>query len=122
MAPPLDVTLGPNVLERVSAQQGREPMERTIRSGSVSQEQERTKEKGRTSVQELQMAVDDMNRKAQDLRRSVQFSVDRELNMTVVKVVDSRTEEVVRQIPSEEFIEISKALRESRSLIFDAEA
>ncbi len=96
-------------------------MERTIRSSSVSQEQERTKEKGRTSVQELQMAVDDMNRKAQDLRRSVQFSVDRELNMTVVKVVDSRTEEVVRQIPSEEFIEISKALRESRSLIFDAE-
>ncbi len=96
-------------------------MERKIRSSSVSQEQERTKEKGRTSVQELQMAVDDMNRKAQDLRRSVQFSVDRELNMTVVKVVDSRTEEVVRQIPSEEFIEISKALRESRSLIFDAE-
>ncbi len=121
MAPPLYVTPGPNVLERVSAQQGSEPTERNARSGSVSQEQGWAKEKGRTSVQELQAAVDDMNRKAQDLRRSVQFSIDRELNMTVVKVVDSRTEEVVRQIPSEEFIEISKALRESRSLIFDAE-
>jgi len=97
-------------------------MEQADPSKSVPGEQKRTENRRKPAVQELQSAVDEMNRKAQDLRRSVRFSVDRELNMTVVKVVDPRTDEVVRQIPAEEFIDIAKALRESRSLIFDAEA
>ncbi len=72
-------------------------------------------------LQELASAVDDMNNKAQNLQRSLQFSVEKELNLTVVKVINPDTDEVVRQIPSEEFIAIARAFEETRSLLFDAE-
>ncbi len=121
MAPPTDIAIRPNLLERTSLQQGREPVERANRLKPAFEERGQTEKKGQPLVQELRSAVDDMNKKAQDLQRSVQFSVDHELNMTVVKVVNPQTEEVVRQIPAEEFIEIAKALKESRSLLFNAE-
>ncbi len=73
-------------------------------------------------LQELTVAVDEMNRQAQNLQRSLQFSVEQDLDLTVVKVVNPNTDEVVRQIPSEEFIAIAKAFEETRSLLFDAEA
>ncbi|RSM27239.1 flagellar protein FlaG [Aeromonas salmonicida] len=37
---------------------------------------------------------------------------ERELNKVVIKVVDSDSKSVIRQIPSEELIEISKRIRE----------
>ncbi len=73
-------------------------------------------------LKELAAAVDDMNRRAKNLQRSLQFSVEQDLNLTVVKVINPQTDEVVRQIPSEEFIAIARAFEETRSLLFDAEA
>ncbi len=73
-------------------------------------------------LQELTRIVDGMNERAQNLRRSVRFSIERELNLTVVKVINPATDEVIRQIPSEEFIEKAKTLEETRSLLFEAEA
>lgn len=123
MAPPTDIVIGANLMERASLQHGKGQIEVASPSKPIvrNQEQKPEREKKPSLVQELQSAVDDMNRKAQDLQRSVRFSVERELNMTVVKVVNPQTDEVVRQIPAKEFIEIAKALKESRSLLFDAE-
>ena len=45
---------------------------------------------------------------------SVNFHVDSELNQTVIKVVDADTHKVIRQIPSEEMLAISKRLQEFR--------
>ncbi len=42
--------------------------------------------------------------------QNLQFSLDEDTGRTVVKVVDSGTNEVIRQIPSEELLAISKAL------------
>ncbi len=123
MAPPSDVAIGINPTDRAALHQSKGRREAAETSITVVREQGGGSQgKGEQStIQELQSAVDDMNKKAQDLQRSVQFSIDRELNMTVVKVVNPQTEEVVRQIPAKEFIEIAKALKESRSLLFDAE-
>ena len=41
----------------------------------------------------------------------VSFSVDKELNQTVIKVIDAETEKTIRQIPSEEFLEISRRVQ-----------
>ena len=48
---------------------------------------------------------------------SVQFSVDNETGKTVVKVIDKSTEEVLRQIPSEEMLAIAKALDDIKGLL-----
>ena len=42
---------------------------------------------------------------------SVNFSVDTELDRTVIKVMDSQTKEVIRQIPSEEWLSTAKKLK-----------
>lgn len=58
----------------------------------------------------LNQVVDDLNSYAQNVRRELHFSVDKESGHTVIKVVDSESQEVVRQIPPEEVTEMSQHL------------
>ena len=50
---------------------------------------------------------------------SVRFEKEQDMDQLVVKVVDSETDEVVRQIPPEELIELTKTLNELRGNIVD---
>jgi len=63
---------------------------------------------------EITKAVEQLNSHVQTLNRDLQFSVEEELGLgrTIVKVLDSETKEVIRQIPSEEVIKIAKQLKE----------
>ena len=56
------------------------------------------------------------------LRRNLQFSVDEDSGRTVIKVVDTDSEEVIRQIPPEEILNISRSLQKIEGALFDAEA
>lgn len=65
----------------------------------------------------------DLEKQVQDLHGiaalkgwSVNFSVDKDLDRTVVKVVDSKTKETIRQIPSEEWLYTAKRLKEFSEL------
>ena len=53
---------------------------------------------------ELRNAVDHLNELARSVRRELQFSVDEGTGRTVIKVIDSESEEVVREIPPEEIL------------------
>ena len=66
--------------------------------------------------------VSDLNNLVRELHRELHFSVDEESGDTVIKVVDSATDEVVRQIPSEEVVRMRKHLKEAAGLIFDDSA
>lgn len=48
---------------------------------------------------------------------SIQFSIDDDTGRTIVKVIDKETDEVIRQIPNEEVIAISKALDKLQGLL-----
>ena len=63
------------------------------------------------SVQEVRQAAEDVARYVDSVSRSLQISVDGELDKPIVTVLDSATEQVVRQIPSEEIVAIAKFLR-----------
>ena len=57
---------------------------------------------------------------AEFLNQQVSFSYDQRINQIVVKVTKGSTEEVIRQIPSEEMIElITKFRKDFRGLIFN---
>lgn len=43
------------------------------------------------------------------------FSIEKDLNRTIVTVTDKNTDEVIRQIPTEEFIKRAKRICETRS-------
>jgi flagellar protein FlaG len=48
----------------------------------------------------------------------LQFSVDDKSGETMIKVVDSKTDEVVRQIPSEEVVRLRQRLEDVAGVIF----
>lgn len=52
-----------------------------------------------------------------NINSNLKFSVDDETGQTIVKVVDSATDEVIKQIPSEEMVAIAKAMDKLKGLL-----
>lgn len=75
-----------------------------------------TKAEGNSNQAELEKQVQDLHETAVLKGWSVNFSVDKDLDRTVVKVVDSKTKEIIRQIPSEEWLDTAKRLKEFSEL------
>ena len=76
----------------------------------------------RASVQQVESAVSKISDFVQNFQRDLQFSVDKDSDRLIVKVVDSETQEVIRQIPSEEMLRIARSLDSSESLILREKA
>lgn len=62
------------------------------------------------SDEELEDAVEKVGKAVSAWRSELEFSVDKESGTPVVKVIDRQTEQVIRQIPSEEMLRIAKSL------------
>lgn len=58
-------------------------------------------------------AVERVNEYVQTIQRNLEFSVDEDLDRTIVKVVDRVSGEVIRQIPDETFLELARKLDEN---------
>lgn len=63
-------------------------------------------------------AVGNLNQFVQKLTRTLQFSVDEESGRTVIKVVDSETNQLIRQIPPEEVLVLARNLAKGEGVIF----
>jgi len=55
------------------------------------------------------------------LNRKLSYSINKELNQVVVKVIDSKTDKVIRVIPSETLLKLHSRMKEVIGLIFDEE-
>lgn len=77
-----------------------------------AQEQQQT-------ARDLARATADLSQYIQTVSRSLQISVDKDLGSTVITVLNADTDEVVRQIPREEVLQIARFLAEQQA---DAEA
>ena len=67
-------------------------------------------------------AVQSANAYVQSVSSSLQFSLDKDTGHTVVKMIDTETEEVLRQFPSEEMLAISKSIDRMQGLLINREA
>lgn len=72
--------------------------------------------------QKLQESVDELNDFIQPHNTSLRFSIDDESGSVVVKVTDKETQEVIKQIPSEEALELAKALDKLKGLLIQQQA
>jgi flagellar protein FlaG len=61
---------------------------------------------------DLKQAVGQLNDYVQNMQRDLQFSIDKDSGITVVKVIDTKSEKVIRQIPSEEALKLARSLAE----------
>jgi flagellar protein FlaG len=80
-------------------------------SKSLEQQQER--------VEALQERVAELNDHMQNFNRSLQFTVDESSGDTVIKVIDSETDELVRQIPSQTLLDIRNAVDKYRGVLLE---
>ncbi|NQD95465.1 flagellar protein FlaG [Pseudomonas sp. CrR25] len=72
--------------------------------------------------EEVEAAVATIQDFVQSVRRSINFSLEEGSGRVVVKVTDAGSGDVIRQIPSEEALQLAENLAEVRSLLFKAEA
>lgn len=75
-----------------------------------------------TNSDRVKESVSKINKTIQALARDLQFTVDEDTQMSVVKVIDTQTKDVIRQIPSEEVLAIAKALDKVQGLLFKEKA
>lgn len=72
----------------------------------------------------VEQAVSQVNEFVQNLNRDLQFTVDEDSGRTVIKVLDTETKEVIRQIPPEELLRIANYLFDAKgsSLLLKVQA
>lgn len=70
----------------------------------------------------VEQAVSSIQQFVQNIQRDLNFSLDDSSGNVVVKVTDGTSGEVIRQIPSEEALQLAESLDQMRSLLFKAEA
>ncbi|QDF96489.1 flagellar protein [Azoarcus sp. DD4] len=75
-----------------------------------------------TSLEQVQQAMEDVRKAITPVAQDLLFSIDEDTGKTIVKVVDASTDEVIRQIPSEEIISIAKALDKLQGLLVQQKA
>ena len=69
--------------------------------------------------EEVTEVVNRMNDFVQSIQRDLSFSVDDETGHEIVQVIDTETSKIVRQIPSEEFLQISKSISSLNGILFE---
>ncbi|THF73021.1 MAG: flagellar protein FlaG [Methylophaga nitratireducenticrescens] len=67
----------------------------------------------------IQDRVVELNSYMQNMNRSLQFSVDDQSGETVIKVIDSETDKLIRQIPAEELLVVRSSLEEYRGMLLE---
>lgn len=68
---------------------------------------------GEVKVEQVVASINDY---VQSVHRDLQFTVDEELDKTVIKVVDGASGELIRQIPEEVFLELARKLNDGGNL------
>ncbi len=122
----------PGVTEPESSQQQEvESVAGTVPVRKVSAEQQRQLDAYRLEDsakevepdrQSLDQVVGDINQQVQSFNRKLEFSIDDDAEMILIKVIDPETDEVIRQIPAKELVELHKHMEEMGSVIFNDSA
>lgn len=70
---------------------------------------------------ETKEAMDRIDQAAVLFNRKIRLELEEDLNIMIVKVIDSETEEVIRQIPTEELVELSRNAKDLKGLLINKE-
>lgn len=73
------------------------------------------------SPEEVQRMLREIVNFSDTFNRRLKFSVNRELNQVIVKVIDRETDKVIKEIPHEGLQRLHMRLKEAMGLLFDEE-
>lgn len=70
---------------------------------------------------DIEKIADDLEIVSHAFNRRLKFSINRDLNQVVVKVIDKSTDKVIKELPSEEIQRLHVRIREAIGLLIDEE-
>jgi flagellar protein FlaG len=79
-------------------------------------------EQGEPDPKEVSQRVDELNAAMKQHASSILFSIDEDSGRTIVKVVDTDTDTVLRQYPSKELLAISKQIDKFQGMFIKTQA
>lgn len=97
------------------------PLPIAAKSEAVMSTGTRQKE-AKINTEQLEELLNNVKQTLPSSARNLQFSIDEGSGRTVVKVVDSNTKEVIRQIPSEEILAIAESLSPPKGFLIKQDA
>ncbi|WP_051229295.1 flagellar protein FlaG [Paludibacterium yongneupense] len=74
------------------------------------------------SKRDVQDAIDQLNKAATLYDSQLQFSVDKDTDIQVIKVIDKQSQKIIRQIPSEDIVRIAKAIDDFKGMLLKDQA
>jgi flagellar protein FlaG len=84
----------------------RQPVDALVKTTDATQ---KTEDKS-VENEKVTQAVTKLNDYVQNVQRNLQFNIDQESGVMVVKVVEANTDKVIRQIPNEETLRLARNL------------
>ena len=125
----MDIELPTRAIPTASSQTAQQPGKLKLVAGDNAVKVESTttaakansKEAEQNVAQQLENSVSKLNELVQSVQRDLQFSIDESSGDTVIKVLDTNTEEVIRQIPSEEVLALTRNIESLKGVLFSAE-
>ena len=100
-----------------------DPQLRAARQVTEQAEAARTgAEPAEADPKEVQQRVEELNAAMKQHASSILFSIDEESGRTIVKVVDTETDTVLRQYPSRELLAISKQIDKFQGMFIKTQA
>ncbi len=70
----------------------------------------------------IQKRAKELNEKIKMLHTSLKIEIDKETNIQVVKIIDEKTKEVIKQLPPDTMLKIAKYIDEITGLLFEKRA
>ena len=95
--------------------------ENDVTKGEVTRTAKPSNEEVEIALEEMQQLVDSLG------HNNLSFKRDDSINRSIITVRDSETDEIIREIPSEEMVEIARQMRgkltlAQTSVLFDSNA
>jgi flagellar protein FlaG len=84
-----------------------------------SNTEEKPQEKSEMSKEEIDVAMEALTRAASIFNKRLKFSVNEEIGMVIVKIVDAETDKVIKEIPPTEIQKLIARLKETIGLLID---
>jgi len=97
-------------------------------TGPLIKQQLRLPDSGKVNIDtsqqlvQLKQIIQRFNEKFVNDKRSIGFSFDKSLGVHVITVRDTRSGEVIRQLPSEEVVRVAHNIEKLKGLLFDRRA
>jgi flagellar protein FlaG len=118
--PPRQVNLAPGLQTPQGSARLRDVSQTVLVQEPLASESASTGNPG--GLEELRAAVEKIQEFVSSTASDIKFSIDEDSGRTVVKVIDRETQEVIRQIPSQEMLDLAQALDKLQGLLIKQKA